>query len=67
MIAQLWLVRRRLKRDPKAREYTDIALTPVCDEDFEDLEIFKVTDAAAATVERVRQQQQKRKAIKSVI
>jgi radical SAM superfamily enzyme YgiQ (UPF0313 family) len=31
-----------LRRDPAARNYTDVALTPVADEEFDSLELFKV-------------------------
>jgi hypothetical protein len=60
MVSRMMRVRRRLKRDPKAREYTDLSLTPVSDNDYETLEIFNVTDAAVATVQKVRQRQQKK-------
>jgi hypothetical protein len=29
-----------LRRDPAARHYTDVALTPVADEEFETLDLF---------------------------
>ena len=31
---------KRLRRDPAARNYTDVALTPVADEEFETLDLF---------------------------
>jgi radical SAM superfamily enzyme YgiQ (UPF0313 family) len=46
MAARLLLVRRSLKRDPAARDYRDLALTPVGD--GEDLELLTVTEAARA-------------------
>jgi hypothetical protein len=47
-------VRRDLKRDPRARHYTDTALTPVADDEIETLEMFNVTTAARAAAERGR-------------
>jgi len=38
----LYRLRRKLKRDPNARAYRDIALTPVTDTEAESLEMFKV-------------------------
>ena len=38
--------RRSLKKDPNARNYTDIALTPVADDELDSFELFNVTDAA---------------------
>jgi hypothetical protein len=45
-----------LKRDPEARNYLDTALSPVRDDEFDELDIFKASDAARAAVERVRDQ-----------
>jgi hypothetical protein len=55
MAARFLLLRRRLKRDPDARAYTDRALTPVAVEggaaaDADALALFSVTDAAHAPV-----------------
>ena len=44
MAARLLMVRHRLKRDKAARDYRDLALTQVGDEDA--LELLTVTDAA---------------------
>jgi len=44
----------RLKKDPNAREYTDVALTPVVDDDFDSFEMFKLSDSAKSEVSRVR-------------
>ncbi|MFL5257316.1 MAG: hypothetical protein ACJ8AI_31445 [Rhodopila sp.] len=44
MAARLLMVRRALKRDPTARDYRDLALTPVGDDDA--LELLTVTEAA---------------------
>jgi Radical SAM superfamily len=57
MIWRPYLTRHRLKRDPQASEYTDIALTPVQDEDYDELEMFSVTDSAISVVNKIRSQQ----------
>lgn len=44
----------RLRRDPEARKYTDLALTPVVDNEFDSLEMFKTTDSAKAAAQKVR-------------
>jgi Radical SAM superfamily len=46
--------RRSLKRDPKAADYTDLALTPVTDNEFDSLEMFNVSAAAKSTVVKIR-------------
>lgn len=47
MVLRLMRVRRRLKADPTARDYRDLALTPVKDE-AQTLDLLTVTDAARA-------------------
>jgi len=47
-------VRRQLKRDPNARNYTDTAMTPVSAGELETLEMFNVTGAARAAAEKAR-------------
>jgi hypothetical protein len=44
MAARMLLLRHRLKRDPAARDYRDLALTPVSDDST--LEMLTVTEAA---------------------
>ena len=58
LVARLWGVRRSLKQDPTARLYTDVALTPVSDDDYKKLEMFSVTDAALNAVKKVRAKRQ---------
>jgi hypothetical protein len=48
------LFRRRLKRDPNALTYTDLALTPVVDDEFDSYEMFSASDAAKAAVTKER-------------
>jgi radical SAM superfamily enzyme YgiQ (UPF0313 family) len=52
--AKLRLIYNRIKRDPKRFEYTDLALTPVTDEEMDTLELFHHSDAAEAFTARER-------------
>jgi hypothetical protein len=57
IIKLLWRfsrVRKRIKADPNARAYTDLALTPVQEQNAESLALFTVTDGARAAL--VKQQ-----------
>jgi predicted alpha/beta hydrolase len=60
MLFSLALERRRLKRDPGSRHYMDRALMPVGVPEMEDLEMYSVTEAATAAVERHQRKQQQR-------
>lgn len=57
-IARMILRYRRLaiqlKRDPNARLYRDIALTPEADHDFDSLELFTASPAAKSAVTQMR-------------
>jgi len=61
LLIPLLLLRRQLKRDPDAADYTDHALMPVTDNEMESLEIFTATGAAAAAVNQHRERQSARK------
>ncbi len=52
--------RRAIKKDPHAREYLDTALEPVIDDEFESHEMFKVSAASAAAVEKHRKEERAR-------
>jgi hypothetical protein len=40
-------LRRKIEKDPASRNYTDVALRPVSDGEFDDdLELYHATDAA---------------------
>jgi hypothetical protein len=57
LLAQVWdlgMFRRRLRRDRLAREYSDLALTPVVSDEFDSYEIFSNTEAAKTAVAKVR-------------
>ncbi|MGD0498550.1 MAG: radical SAM protein [Bryobacteraceae bacterium] len=55
-ISRYWPFAAKLRRDPAARNYTDVALTPVADEEFDALEIFTANDAAKSAVMKMRGQ-----------
>ncbi|MCG6942111.1 MAG: radical SAM protein [Thiohalocapsa sp.] len=61
MLIPLALERQRLKRDPRAKDYMDQALTPVDDQASATLEMYTVTDAAMAAV-RLHKEKQRRRA-----
>jgi radical SAM superfamily enzyme YgiQ (UPF0313 family) len=60
MLIPLAMERWRLKRDPATKGYMDRALTPVDDRELEDMEIYSITDAATAAVERHKDKQRQR-------
>jgi hypothetical protein len=43
-----------LRHDPLAREYSDLALTPVVSDEFDSYKIFSNTEAAKTAVAKVR-------------
>ena len=47
--------------DPKRLEYTDIAITPVFQEETEKLSLFTETDGGLAAVHKVRKQEEIKK------
>jgi radical SAM superfamily enzyme YgiQ (UPF0313 family) len=46
--------RERLRGDPAARNYTDLAMTPVVEDDLDAFELFKITDAAKSEANKAR-------------
>ena len=46
----------KLRRDPAARNYMDMALTPVADEEFDSFEMFTGSDEAKSEVMKMRGQ-----------
>ena len=63
LVWRLAKIRRRLKRDPEARSYTDLALRPVREEELDELGIFTASAAAKSAVDRARRQRQAAKAL----
>jgi hypothetical protein len=57
LLRQIWRLgwfRQRLKRDPAARDYTDLSLTPVADDEFDHYEMFSNTESAKSLVNKTR-------------
>jgi radical SAM superfamily enzyme YgiQ (UPF0313 family) len=55
-------MRSRVERDPAARTYTDLAITPVVDAEGEALEMFELNSSSRAAVDKARRQAQRRAA-----
>lgn len=63
LVELIWRMGRiasRLKSDPASKNYTDLSLTPVSDEEFDELEMFSATSGAKAAVDKMRLQDQQR-------
>ena len=54
LVWRMHRVRRSIKADPKRREYMDLALTPVPDEELDTLDMFKTSDAAKASAAKAK-------------
>jgi hypothetical protein len=52
--AQHYGFARALRRDAKARDYTDLALTPVVDDDFDSFELFTATAEGRSAAAKAR-------------
>ncbi len=48
---------RQIKNDPNARDYMDLALTPVTEEEMDELDMFTVSDSARESVAHARKLQ----------
>ena len=46
---------REVEKDPNSANYTDVALSPVTDNELDDLDMYTATEAAKDAVEKVRQ------------
>jgi radical SAM superfamily enzyme YgiQ (UPF0313 family) len=53
-------VRQEIKRDPDRHNYMDAAITPVLEDEFESHEMFKVSAAAAAAVDKHHKEERAR-------
>jgi hypothetical protein len=53
---RLTRLRKEIKKDPTAKSYTDLALTPVIEAEEEHLEMFDHSDAAKAAVAKAKSQ-----------
>jgi hypothetical protein len=65
LIRRIGKVRRALKRDPRARDYTDLSLQPVNEDEFDELEMFAVSDSAKAAVAKMRRDDDQRARLKA--
>ena len=63
LILRYGRIRARLKRDPAATNYTDTALTPVTEEQEENLEMFTTSQAARDTLSNKRGRESLRQSV----
>ena len=49
-------MRMRVERDPAAKSYSDLAITPVVDAQEETLELFDLNEGSRAAVDKARRQ-----------
>jgi hypothetical protein len=56
MHRRLLKLHESIARDPASASYTDIAITPVTDDEDESLQMFTATEAARTTVAKARAQ-----------
>ena len=52
--------RQLLKFSKTAKDYTDLSLTPVDDDEYAELEMFAVTESAKAAVDKMRLKDEQR-------
>jgi hypothetical protein len=66
--AALWLryrrIRKRVEADPAGHAYQDLALTPVSEDEVDELEIFHATDSAKQAVVKVKQQRAQQRTLR---
>lgn len=60
LVARYGSFRQLLKRNKNARDYTDLSLTPVVEDEYDALEMFAVTDSAKAAVDKMRLKEEQR-------
>jgi hypothetical protein len=63
-LQRLW---RSIAAAPDARDYRDVAITPVPDGEEEHLALYEVTDAAKSAVARIRAKSQKPRAVTATL
>ncbi len=49
-------MQKRVERDPAAKSYMDLAITPVVEAESETLEMFELNDSSRAAVKKARKQ-----------
>jgi radical SAM superfamily enzyme YgiQ (UPF0313 family) len=52
--SKLHRLRKRIERDPAAKRYTDVAITPLKDLEQENLEMYKTNDAARSALAKAK-------------
>ncbi len=52
----------RIKADPKRRDYMDLALTPVTEDELDELDLYTSSEAARAAVEKTHEEEARRQA-----
>lgn len=60
LVARYGSFRQLLKRNKAAKDYTDLSLTPVVEDEYDALEMFAVTDSAKAAVDKMRLKEEQR-------
>ena len=60
LIVRYGAFRQFLKMSKSAKDYTDLSLTPVEDDEYNELEMFAVTDSAKAAVDKMRIKEEQR-------
>ena len=51
---RLKLIERKVRRDPRRKEYVDLAITPPSDSEFENLQLYSETSGGTKAVERIK-------------
>ncbi len=54
VVLRMGAVRRQIKRDPQAREFRDLALTPVTESELDGFEMFNATKTARAAADKAK-------------
>jgi hypothetical protein len=67
LIGRLGLVCLRIKLDSRHRAYSDLSLTPVTGEEFDELDLFTATGGGRAAVARKRDEEARRAAASSYV
>ncbi len=60
LVVRYGAFRQFLKMSKSTKDYTDLSLTPVEDDEYNELEMFAVTDSAKAAVDKMRVKEEQR-------
>ena len=61
------MFRQHLKRDPKARLYSDLALTPVLADEFDAYEMFSTTESAKSEAAKMHKPSDSRASAQNIL